>query len=210
MATYYFVHIPKGIKFAEAREVIKSKCTCEVKNACKGAFFVRTESDSLQTFSIEDQECEVQISTSVNDENWDTLRMPKFMRAERTEDGEHQNEQRQPQKAERKPRNTERKPRDETREPRDENRQPREKDNLFRAFIVSSTSSLQEIESYFNKTLKIQNVGLDTFEGKNHGYLTFNTIEEVRAARAAFAENPLAEVTVRPYISRSMKNQRNM
>lgn len=43
MANYYFVMVPRGVRIHEARQQISDAVECEIKNACRGGFFVKTD-----------------------------------------------------------------------------------------------------------------------------------------------------------------------
>ncbi|CAL6042809.1 Conserved_hypothetical protein [Hexamita inflata] len=244
MSQYMFVMCPRGVRPSEAREIINASCTCQIKNACRGGFFVKVEAGKLE--SIKEKQYEqgtfnIEPARAVNNENWETIRQPSFLR--RRQDGDDTEakpkreykpregevvKERKPReerpkrefkpKEERAPR-TERAPREErpkreykpkegevVREKREykprEDRPKREplSREFFRAFCLAENYA--EVEKYFKETLKTNIVKMETFEDKKHAFLCFKNIEDCRAARAAFREQPIEKVVVRPFMTR--------
>lgn len=83
MVNYYFVMVPRGVRISEARQQIKDAVECEIKNACRGGFFVKTEVEGMgkaADLEFDGQKLKIETSQKANDETWDTLRNPRLLR----------------------------------------------------------------------------------------------------------------------------------
>ena len=70
MATYKFVHYPKGTEKDTVIAALKEKMTCEIKEACLGGLFVRYTTGTLDAFKIGEAEIDVAEARRANEENW--------------------------------------------------------------------------------------------------------------------------------------------
>lgn len=80
---FFFVKVPKDVRFSEARAAFQEICECQVKNAARGCFFIRVEKGDLRGIADKIKSEEpfiIEPAKSVSAENWDTLRMPGFMK----------------------------------------------------------------------------------------------------------------------------------
>ena len=223
MAQVYFVHCPRGIRISEAKELIKKSCDCEIKSAAHAAFFVKVASGDLkkittETYGEEKQQFSVEVAKSATVANWDELRKPFFRKPGQ------QGERREPREGdvvhEKKPyvkREYVKKEQTEKKEyvkkkpyvPREPKDGEQVKPRKFRAFVLPKEKvTIEAVKKYFTETLKVAKFETESKEGKDFHFFAFTDLEDCRAARAAFRENPMENVTVRPFIPFHKRQQK--
>eukprot|EP00703_Trepomonas_sp_PC1_P003251 JAP93355.1 Hypothetical protein TPC1_14402 [Trepomonas sp. PC1] len=210
MSQVFFVHCPRGIRISEAKELIKKSCDCEIKSAAHAAFFVKVNSGDLkkittETYGEEKNQFSVEIAQKATVANWDELRKP-FIR----KNGERKQKTEGDVVREKKPYV----PREKTDKPyvkreRTEKTDKPVAERKFRAFVLPREKvTIAAVEKYFTETLKTAKFQTESKDGKDFHFFAFTNLDDCRAARAAFRENPMENVTVRPFIPFHKRQQK--
>lgn len=192
----YFVYVPPQARFTEAKKVINSVCTCRIISGKGRTLFARVESGDIMaathTKFEEDATLKIEPSNTITEEVWDRI----SHRSRRSKNGGKPDAEGAPKRTSHR------------KEAGDKTPPAEERKRYFSIFVTSPGNKvkLQDVVSYFIEKLNVTMATVDIFEGeKEFCFLRFDTLDECRAARAAFNANPLPDVTVKPALPRGGK-----